>query len=73
MITILLAARGSLKVPAITSQTDLKDALNKLGAVRDDQVPSCPTSCLTWPASGRAWTVFCSQLHVYVQPAGAGH
>ena len=38
VVTILLAAKGNLRVPAITSAPELKDALNKLGAVRSDQV-----------------------------------
>ena len=43
VVTILLAAKGSLRVPAITNAVELKDALNKLGAVRSDQV-RCPCS-----------------------------
>ena len=43
VVTILLAAKGNLRVPAITNAVELKDALNKLGAVRSDQVRSMCT------------------------------
>ena len=45
MVTILLAAKGNLRVPAITNSVELKDALNKLGAVRSDQVTYLAISC----------------------------
>ena len=34
MITILVAADGSFKMPTIDSRTSLKEALSMLGAVR---------------------------------------
>ena len=45
VVTILLAARGSLKIPTIQSQGELREALNKLGAVRSEQVGAG----LAWP------------------------
>ena len=44
MVTLLVAAQGKLQLPRITSREELVTALNRLGAVREDQVHSC--ACL---------------------------
>ena len=54
MVTILLAAKGALKVPSIQSQGELRDALNRLGAVRSDQVCTLSVSACAG-AVGCAW------------------
>ncbi len=38
VVTVIVAAEGGVKVPKITSREDLTKALNKLGALRSDQV-----------------------------------
>ena len=50
VVTILLAAKGSLKVPSIQSQAELREALNKLGAVRSEQVRLLLLSARALPA-----------------------
>ncbi len=42
VVTLIVAAEGGVKVPKVTSREDLTKALNKLGALRSDQVqPAC--------------------------------
>lgn len=41
VVTILVAVSGKLDLPKVTNQESLVKALNKLAAVREDQV-SCP-------------------------------
>lgn len=38
VVTIIVAAEGGARVPKITSREDLTKALNKLGALRSEQV-----------------------------------
>ncbi len=38
VVTLIVAAEGGVKVPKVTSREDLTKALNKLGALRSDQV-----------------------------------
>ncbi len=38
VVTILVAADADLKIPRIRGREDLKSALNKLGALRSEQV-----------------------------------
>ncbi|KAK9819848.1 hypothetical protein WJX72_003190 [[Myrmecia] bisecta] len=38
VVTILVAVQGGLKLPSITSREELRTALNRLGAVRSEQV-----------------------------------
>ena len=38
VVTILVAVEGGLKMPSITSGEELRTALNRLGAVRQEQV-----------------------------------
>ena len=38
VVTIIVAAEGGVKVPKITSREELTKALNKLGALRSEQV-----------------------------------
>ena len=38
VVTLLVAAQGKLQLPRITSREELITALNRLGAVREDQV-----------------------------------
>ena len=38
VVTVIVAAEGGVKVPKITSREELTRALNKLGALRDEQV-----------------------------------
>jgi uncharacterized membrane protein len=37
-VTILVAAEGEYKLPTISSNTDLKDALRKLGSIPVDAI-----------------------------------
>ena len=54
VVTIIVAADGGIKIPKVSSRDDLTKALNKLGALRSEQVSgkssltstSCGT-CLT--------------------------
>lgn len=41
VVTLLVAVEGTLKLPKVTSREELKTALNRLGAVRSDQVMAC--------------------------------
>ena len=41
MITLLVAVAGDLKIPKIASRDELVQALNRLGAIRSEQV-CCP-------------------------------
>ena len=42
VVTVIVAAEGGVKVPKVSSREDLTKALNKLGALRSDQVrPAC--------------------------------
>ena len=38
VVTLLVAADADLKIPRIKGREDLRDALNKLGALRSEQV-----------------------------------
>ena len=38
VVTVIVAAEGGVKVPKITSREELTKALNKLGALRSEQV-----------------------------------
>lgn len=38
VVTLLVASEGDLKVPNISSQEQLRSALNRLGGLRSDQV-----------------------------------
>lgn len=38
VVTVLVAVRGGLKMPRVTSGEELKTALNRLGAIRSEQV-----------------------------------
>ncbi|KAL0053992.1 hypothetical protein WJX82_002046 [Trebouxia sp. C0006] len=38
VVTLIVAAEGGVKVPKVTSREDLTKALNKLGALRSDQI-----------------------------------
>ena len=38
VVTVLVALQGGLKMPRVTSGDELKTALNRLGAVRSEQV-----------------------------------
>lgn len=38
VVTIIVAAEGGVKVPKISSREELTKALNKLGALRSEQV-----------------------------------
>lgn len=40
VVTIIVAAEGGVKVPKISSREELTKALNKLGALRSEQVTS---------------------------------
>ena len=51
VVTVLVAARGGLKLPAVNSLNDLKSALNKLGAVPADSV--CAVEVLWTPQDPR--------------------
>ena len=42
VVTLLVAAQGKLQLPRITSREELVTALNRLGAVREDQVHCLP-------------------------------
>ena len=60
VVTLLVAAQGKLQLPRITSREELVTALNRLGAVREDQVHYLPAK----QAPGSvAWlaTVFCTE------------
>lgn len=48
VVTILVAAQGKLDLPKVTNQESLVKALNKLAAVREDQVSksTATTRCL---------------------------
>lgn len=39
VVTVIVAAEGGVKVPKVQSREDLTQALNKLGALRSEQVP----------------------------------
>ena len=41
VVTVVVAAEGGVKVPKITSREELTKALNKLGALRSEQVQLC--------------------------------
>ncbi len=55
VVTLIVAAEGGVKVPKVTSREDLTKALNKLGALRSDQVH---------PAFAHMYThmVFCAKV-----------
>lgn len=38
VVTLVVAAEGGAKVPKVSSREELKTALNKLGALRSEQV-----------------------------------
>ena len=38
VVTILVAVEGGLKMPSVTSGEELRTALNRLGAIRSEQV-----------------------------------
>lgn len=38
VVTVIVAAEGGVKVPKVQSREDLTTALNRLGALRSDQV-----------------------------------
>lgn len=42
VVTVLVAVRGGLKMPRVTSGEELKTALNRLGAIRSEQVRAAP-------------------------------
>ena len=44
VVTLLVAVQGKLQLPKITSREELVTALNRLGAVREDQA-SCCAAC----------------------------
>ena len=45
VVTIVVASEGGVKVPKVSSREELKTALNKLGALRSEQV--CCVVCCT--------------------------
>ena len=46
VVTLVVAAEGGVKVPKITSREELTQALNKLGALRSEQVCTWPLDLL---------------------------
>ena len=44
VVTLLVAATGKLDLPKVTSQEQLVTALNRLAALREDQVRDAPSS-----------------------------
>ena len=50
VITVIAAIEGGLKMPSVTSGEELRTALNRLGAIRQEQVcalqnPTCSSTC----------------------------
>lgn len=45
VVTIVVASEGGVKVPKVSSREELKTALNKLGALRSEQV-CCGVCCI---------------------------
>ena len=47
VVTILVAADGSIKLPQISSLDDLKTALKRLGGVRARPAHACIRACIS--------------------------
>lgn len=45
VVTILVAASGKLELPKVTNQDQLVKALNKLAAIREEQVRQSQSPC----------------------------
>ena len=46
VVTVIVAAEGGVKVPKVSSREDLTKALNKLGALRSEQVIYTFVACV---------------------------
>ena len=63
VVTIIVASKGPLNIPGMNSQAEMQTSLNRLGALRSDQVSLTPAILLECASAGKGSAAARDVLH----------